>query len=193
MKGSADTSDAILEAAKKLATILRERRAFTNTATFDLKCEVSWVEHIQWYYNSRHCSNVERASKVRRMREHMHKRLDTYDLESIEVPARNQESPLELYFSPVTCPPSISMTTGTWSDAPYISLRISHIFTFSTMRSLNTTDVPGGISELAFVRKGILTHVQSPTYTFHTAIETIREIGVMLDIWITSSPNIDKF
>ncbi|KAH0827030.1 hypothetical protein J3R83DRAFT_4711 [Lanmaoa asiatica] len=36
---SADTSDPILEAAKKLATILRERRAFTNTATFDLKCE----------------------------------------------------------------------------------------------------------------------------------------------------------
>ncbi|KAG8217872.1 hypothetical protein J3R82DRAFT_6038 [Butyriboletus roseoflavus] len=36
---SADTSDPTLEAAKKLATILRERRAFTNTATFDLKCE----------------------------------------------------------------------------------------------------------------------------------------------------------
>jgi len=36
---SADTSDAILEAAKKLATVLRERKAFTNTATFDLKCE----------------------------------------------------------------------------------------------------------------------------------------------------------
>jgi len=36
---SADTSDPIIEAAKKLATILRERRAFTNTTTFDLKCE----------------------------------------------------------------------------------------------------------------------------------------------------------
>jgi len=36
---SADASDPILEAAKKLATILRERKAFTNTATFDLKCE----------------------------------------------------------------------------------------------------------------------------------------------------------
>ncbi|KAF8447516.1 hypothetical protein L210DRAFT_3440836 [Boletus edulis BED1] len=36
---SADTSDPVLEAATKLATILRERKAFTNTATFDLKCE----------------------------------------------------------------------------------------------------------------------------------------------------------
>ncbi|KAF8843550.1 OTU-domain-containing protein [Paxillus ammoniavirescens] len=36
---SAGTSDPVLEAAKELATILRERRAFTNTATFDLKCE----------------------------------------------------------------------------------------------------------------------------------------------------------
>jgi len=36
-----DDHDPILNAAKKLATILRERRAFTNVATFDLKCEVS--------------------------------------------------------------------------------------------------------------------------------------------------------
>lgn len=36
-----DDNDQILGAAKKLATILRERRAFTNVATFDLKCEVS--------------------------------------------------------------------------------------------------------------------------------------------------------
>jgi len=36
---SAGTSDPILEAARKLATILRERKAFTNTATFELKCE----------------------------------------------------------------------------------------------------------------------------------------------------------
>ena len=42
-KTSADTSDPVLEAAKKLTNILRERRAFTNTATFDLKCEVSRV------------------------------------------------------------------------------------------------------------------------------------------------------
>ncbi|KIM62161.1 hypothetical protein SCLCIDRAFT_120261 [Scleroderma citrinum Foug A] len=34
-----DDNDQILGAAKKLATILRERRAFTNVATFDLKCE----------------------------------------------------------------------------------------------------------------------------------------------------------
>jgi ubiquitin thioesterase OTU1 len=27
-------------AAKKLASILREKKAFTNTSTFDLKCEV---------------------------------------------------------------------------------------------------------------------------------------------------------
>ncbi|KAH7889389.1 hypothetical protein F5I97DRAFT_1994140 [Phlebopus sp. FC_14] len=33
------SNDLILDAAKKLATILRERKAFTNTATFDLKCE----------------------------------------------------------------------------------------------------------------------------------------------------------
>lgn len=44
IKTSADTSDPILEAAKKLATVLRERRAFTNTATFDLKCEVSGIK-----------------------------------------------------------------------------------------------------------------------------------------------------
>ena len=31
------------------------------------------------------------------------------------------------------------MTTGQWSDAPYISLRISHIFTLSSSRSLTTT------------------------------------------------------
>lgn len=37
---STDEDDPVLEAGKKLATILRERRAFTNTATFDLKCEI---------------------------------------------------------------------------------------------------------------------------------------------------------
>ncbi|KAL4067920.1 hypothetical protein J3A83DRAFT_4359781 [Scleroderma citrinum] len=36
---STDDNDPILNAAKKLSTILRERRAFTNIATFDLKCE----------------------------------------------------------------------------------------------------------------------------------------------------------
>ncbi|KDR73495.1 hypothetical protein GALMADRAFT_251204 [Galerina marginata CBS 339.88] len=34
-----DSSDPILIAAKKLADILRSKKAFTNTATFDLKCE----------------------------------------------------------------------------------------------------------------------------------------------------------
>lgn len=35
-----DTSDSILVAGKKLADTLRSRKAFTNTSTFDLKCEV---------------------------------------------------------------------------------------------------------------------------------------------------------
>ena len=40
-KNSSNDSDPILVAAKKLATILRGKKAFTNTSTFDLKCEVS--------------------------------------------------------------------------------------------------------------------------------------------------------
>ena len=32
--------DPILQAAKKLADKLRAKRAYTNTATFDLKCQV---------------------------------------------------------------------------------------------------------------------------------------------------------
>ncbi|KAL0946683.1 hypothetical protein HGRIS_012870 [Hohenbuehelia grisea] len=36
---SDDETDAILVAAKKLADILRSKKAYTNTATFDLKCE----------------------------------------------------------------------------------------------------------------------------------------------------------
>lgn len=38
---SGDGSDPILVAAQKLADILRQKKAFTNTSTFDLKCEVS--------------------------------------------------------------------------------------------------------------------------------------------------------
>lgn len=38
--------------------------------------------------------------------------------------------------------PASSSTTGQWSDAPYISLRISHIFTRSSKRSLTTTARP---------------------------------------------------
>ena len=40
-QNSANDSDPILLAAKELATILRGKKAFTNTSTFDLKCEVS--------------------------------------------------------------------------------------------------------------------------------------------------------
>ncbi|KAG2111665.1 uncharacterized protein F5147DRAFT_771810 [Suillus discolor] len=36
---SADDDDPILSAAKELATILRGKKAYTNTATFDIKCE----------------------------------------------------------------------------------------------------------------------------------------------------------
>ncbi|KAE9409557.1 OTU-domain-containing protein [Gymnopus androsaceus JB14] len=36
---STDTSDSILVAGKKLADTLRSQKAFTNTSTFDLKCE----------------------------------------------------------------------------------------------------------------------------------------------------------
>lgn len=36
---SADEDDPILSAAKQLATILRGKKAYTNTSTFDLKCE----------------------------------------------------------------------------------------------------------------------------------------------------------
>ena len=42
-KMSGDKSDPILLAATKLADILRQKRAFTNTATFDLKCEVCGI------------------------------------------------------------------------------------------------------------------------------------------------------
>ncbi|SRR6266550_885538 len=38
--------DANLIAAKKLADTLRAKKAYTNTATFDLKCEVSKILHI---------------------------------------------------------------------------------------------------------------------------------------------------
>lgn len=43
-----------------------------------------------------------------------------------------------------------------------------------------------------FLQGRTLTHVQSPTYAFHTAIEPIRKVGVMTDIWMTDPPNIDK-
>lgn len=40
-KESSGDDDAVLVAAKKLADKLRAKKAFTNTATFDLRCEVS--------------------------------------------------------------------------------------------------------------------------------------------------------
>ena len=39
-KGEEDEEDEVLAAAKKLADALRAKRAYTNTATFDLKCQV---------------------------------------------------------------------------------------------------------------------------------------------------------
>ena len=39
-KGDDDEKDEMLQAAKKLADTLRAKRAYTNTATFDLKCQV---------------------------------------------------------------------------------------------------------------------------------------------------------
>ena len=46
------TTDAILAAAQSLADKLREKKAFTNTATFDLKCEV--CNHCAGSHRSRH-------------------------------------------------------------------------------------------------------------------------------------------
>ena len=39
-KDEEDEEDEVLVAAKKLADALRAKRAYTNTATFDLKCQV---------------------------------------------------------------------------------------------------------------------------------------------------------
>jgi hypothetical protein len=40
VRGSTPETDPILKAAKGLADKLREKKAFTNTSTFTLKCEV---------------------------------------------------------------------------------------------------------------------------------------------------------
>lgn len=45
-RSSDDNSDEILVAAKKLAGILRSKKAYTNTATFDLKCEVYILRRV---------------------------------------------------------------------------------------------------------------------------------------------------
>lgn len=44
-----EDSDAVLVAAKKLADKLRAKRAYTNTATFDLKCQVSIGYQTGWF------------------------------------------------------------------------------------------------------------------------------------------------
>lgn len=49
VEGDDDKSDPSLRAAKTLAGKLREKRAYTNTATFDLKCEVSNSPASQLY------------------------------------------------------------------------------------------------------------------------------------------------
>ena len=43
----AGDEDAVLVAAKKLADKLRAKRAYTNTATFDLRCQVSLKLNVQ--------------------------------------------------------------------------------------------------------------------------------------------------
>lgn len=41
VQGQSEEEDNVLGAAKKLADKLRAKRAYTNTATFDLRCQVS--------------------------------------------------------------------------------------------------------------------------------------------------------
>lgn len=41
---TAEKSDPMLVAGQRLADILRKKKAFTNTATFDLKCEVRAID-----------------------------------------------------------------------------------------------------------------------------------------------------
>ncbi len=47
-----DSADPITVAAKKLAAILRANRQYTNTATFDLRCEVRLPAHSPRVYPS---------------------------------------------------------------------------------------------------------------------------------------------
>ncbi len=49
MLGADEGSDPTLKAATELAAKLRAKRAFTNTATFDLKCEVRELFYDQDY------------------------------------------------------------------------------------------------------------------------------------------------
>ena len=64
------------------------------------------------------------------------------------IPSASQEpdrySPYQLPRLASYSGPASSSTTGQWSEAPYISLRISHIFTRSSSRSLTTTTAQEG-------------------------------------------------
>lgn len=50
-----DETDEMLQAAKKLADTLRAKRAYTNTATFDLRCQVRryWQMWCGWMLTAR--------------------------------------------------------------------------------------------------------------------------------------------
>ena len=54
IQSQSEESDGVLGAAKKLADKLRAKRAYTNTATFDLKCQVSddhsLIMRAEWLY-----------------------------------------------------------------------------------------------------------------------------------------------
>jgi hypothetical protein len=86
----------------------------------------------------------------------------------------------------------ISRTTGQWSDAPYISLRISHILTRSAIRSLRTTAQINRSASGLHILLNSPTHVEPPPYSFRTTIKSVREISVMVVVWVKLSPDIDK-
>jgi hypothetical protein len=89
LKQSNDDSDPVLVAAKKLAGILRSKKAFTNTATFDLKCEVRSNSSLTTFWvtdcNLALYRTVGRALKEKRKHEHMQSKLGMFDSESIDI------------------------------------------------------------------------------------------------------------
>ena len=79
----------VLDALRALATKLRAKRAYTNTATFDLKCEVN-----RYYFSSprsrgpygcRSRRSAGRGSKARRRHVHMRQRRDTSSLANSRI------------------------------------------------------------------------------------------------------------
>lgn len=50
-KATENDADPVLVAAKRLADKLRAKKAYTNTATFDLRCQVRSRCHSQWTLN----------------------------------------------------------------------------------------------------------------------------------------------